>query len=114
MHWFCLFVFIRLSIKLPLLLRFVQVNLQNGQECGGAYLKLLSDSPDLSPAGFRDQTPYTIMFGPDKCGNDNKVRVCVCVDPAVYHMVGSDAIFIIALVHQYPSRVPPPSPECRQ
>ena len=49
------------------------MNLQNGQECGGAYLKLLSDSPDLNPAGFRDQTPYTIMFGPDKCGNDNKV-----------------------------------------
>ena len=97
MHRFCPFVFIRLSIKLPLLLRVVQVNLQNGQECGGAYLKLLSDSPDLSPAGFRDQTPYTIMFGPDKCGNDNKVRVFV--DPAVYHMVGSDTIFIIALVH---------------
>ena len=22
---------------------------------------------------FTDKTPYTIMFGPDKCGNDNKV-----------------------------------------
>ncbi|KAF0301673.1 Calnexin [Amphibalanus amphitrite] len=57
----------------PLVVQY-EVNLQNGQECGGAYLKLLSDSPDLSPAGFRDQTPYTIMFGPDKCGNDNKLH----------------------------------------
>ena len=59
----------------------LQVNLQNGQECGGAYLKLLSDSPDLNPAGFRDQTPYTIMFGPDKCGNDNKVRTALTAAP---------------------------------
>jgi len=22
---------------------------------------------------FHDKTPYTIMFGPDKCGNDHKV-----------------------------------------
>lgn len=22
---------------------------------------------------FHDKTPYTIMFGPDKCGLDNKV-----------------------------------------
>lgn len=23
---------------------------------------------------FNDQTPYTIMFGPDKCGNDIKLH----------------------------------------
>ena len=22
---------------------------------------------------LQDKTPYTIMFGPDKCGNDDKV-----------------------------------------
>ena len=81
-------------------MRRVQVNLQNGQECGGAYLKLLSDSPDLNPAGFRDQTPYTIMFGPDKCGNDNKVRpaggrvaVCRCGRSATWlSRVGDDCV----------------------
>lgn len=57
----------------PLVVQY-EVNMQNGQECGGAYLKLLSDSPDLDPAGFRDKTPYTIMFGPDKCGNDHKLH----------------------------------------
>ena len=24
---------------------------------------------------FHDKTPYTVMFGPDKCGNDHKVSV---------------------------------------
>ena len=23
---------------------------------------------------FNDKTPYTIMFGPDKCGNDHKLH----------------------------------------
>ncbi|XP_071550099.1 calnexin-like isoform X2 [Panulirus ornatus] len=52
-----------------------EVNLQNGQECGGAYIKLLSSKegkPDLK--NFNDKTPYTIMFGPDKCGNDFKLH----------------------------------------
>lgn len=49
------------------------VQFRNGQECGGAYLKLLS-----SPAGpldqVNDKTQYSIMFGPDKCGNDYKLH----------------------------------------
>ena len=32
---------------------------------------------------FYDKTPYTIMFGPDKCGTDSKVssplHLCACV-----------------------------------
>lgn len=53
-----------------------EVNFQEGQECGGAYLKLLSQSKDtLDLRQFHDKTPYTIMFGPDKCGNDLKVRI---------------------------------------
>ncbi|KAK7078682.1 hypothetical protein SK128_008583 [Halocaridina rubra] len=53
-----------------------EVNLQNGQECGGAYIKLLSvaDSGRLDLKNFHDKTPYTIMFGPDKCGNDFKLH----------------------------------------
>merc|ERR1719262_1265923 len=43
-------------------------------ECGGAYLKLLTASEELSADGFKAETPYTIMFGPDKCGSTNKVH----------------------------------------
>ncbi|CAG9823071.1 unnamed protein product [Phaedon cochleariae] len=59
----------------PLVVQY-EVLLQDGQECGGAYLKLLSDSPPASRnlALFHDKTPYTIMFGPDKCGNDHKLH----------------------------------------
>ncbi|XP_042207234.1 calnexin-like [Homarus americanus] len=58
----------------PLVVQY-EVNLQNGQECGGAYIKLLSSQDgrvDLKK--FNDKTPYTIMFGPDKCGNDHKLH----------------------------------------
>lgn len=51
-----------------------EVNFQDGIECGGAYLKLLSHSDDLNLAEFHDKTPYTIMFGPDKCGEDYKLH----------------------------------------
>jgi len=40
--------------------------------CGGAYVKLLRDDIDL--ADLKDSTPYTIMFGPDRCGTNNKVH----------------------------------------
>jgi len=56
----------------PLLIQY-EVNFQNGVDCGGAYIKLLSQSKGLDLAKFTDKTPYTIMFGPDKCGNDFKV-----------------------------------------
>ncbi|CAL1280656.1 unnamed protein product [Larinioides sclopetarius] len=57
----------------PFILQY-EVRFQNGQECGGAYLKLLSQVPDLELRTFRDKTPYTLMFGPDKCGNDHKLH----------------------------------------
>lgn len=52
-----------------------EVTMQDGQDCGGSYIKLLSqgkDTDDLTK--FNDKTPYTIMFGPDKCGNDVKLH----------------------------------------
>ncbi|XP_068244436.1 calnexin isoform X2 [Palaemon carinicauda] len=52
-----------------------EVNLQNGQECGGAYIKLLSSqNGKVDLKNFHDKTPYTIMFGPDKCGNEFKLH----------------------------------------
>ncbi|CAI5446671.1 unnamed protein product [Caenorhabditis angaria] len=51
------------------------VKYEEGQECGGGYLKLLSEGAEKNLADFQDQTPYTIMFGPDKCGSNGKVHL---------------------------------------
>ncbi|KAL7006141.1 hypothetical protein EMMF5_004262 [Cystobasidiomycetes sp. EMM_F5] len=52
-----------------------EVKLQNGLECGGAYMKLLTESPEgIQAQELSDKTPYTIMFGPDRCGATNKVH----------------------------------------
>ena len=50
-----------------------EVKLADGLTCGGAYLKFLTATKDFDPAELTDGTPYTIMFGPDKCGSTNKV-----------------------------------------
>ncbi|XP_066572792.1 calnexin isoform X2 [Amia ocellicauda] len=57
----------------PLIVQY-EVNFQTGIDCGGAYVKLLSQTPDLNLDEFVDKTPYTIMFGPDKCGEDYKLH----------------------------------------
>jgi calnexin len=54
-----------------------EVKLQNGLECGGAYLKLLRENKALHQDEFSNITPYVIMFGPDKCGHTNKVHVII-------------------------------------
>ncbi|XP_067852753.1 calnexin [Heptranchias perlo] len=58
---------------LPLIVQY-EVHFQNGIQCGGAYLKLLSEDKELDLSKFFDKTPYTIMFGPDKCGQDYKLH----------------------------------------
>jgi calnexin len=50
-----------------------EVKLQNGLECGGAYMKLLRENKELHAEEFSNTSPYVIMFGPDKCGATNKV-----------------------------------------
>lgn len=56
-----------------------EVKLQNGLDCGGAYIKLLAADDVAGDNGengaeFSDRTPYVVMFGPDKCGASNKVH----------------------------------------
>ncbi|EFP09315.1 CRE-CNX-1 protein [Caenorhabditis remanei] len=51
------------------------VKFEEGQECGGGYLKLLSEGAEKDLANFQDKTPYTIMFGPDKCGASAQVHL---------------------------------------
>ena len=50
----------------------LQFSVKNEQDldCGGAYIKLLNGEVDQSK--FGGDTPYAIMFGPDKCGPSNK------------------------------------------
>ncbi|XP_051877118.1 calnexin isoform X2 [Pristis pectinata] len=57
----------------PLIVQY-EVYFQNGTQCGGAYLKLLSEDDQLDLRKFDDKTPYTIMFGPDKCGQEYKLH----------------------------------------
>lgn len=49
-----------------------ELKLADGLTCGGAYLKYLT-SGEFEASGLKDDTPYTVMFGPDKCGATNKV-----------------------------------------
>ncbi|KAG7606937.1 putative calreticulin/calnexin, concanavalin A-like lectin/glucanase domain superfamily [Arabidopsis thaliana] len=52
-----------------------EVRFQEGLECGGAYLKYLRpQEAGWTPQGFDSESPYSIMFGPDKCGGTNKVH----------------------------------------
>ncbi|KAI4368553.1 hypothetical protein MLD38_017099 [Melastoma candidum] len=52
-----------------------EVRLQNGLECGGAYLKYLRpQAAGWKVNEFDNESPYSIMFGPDKCGATNKVH----------------------------------------
>ena len=49
----------------------LQFSVKNEQDldCGGAYIKLLGD---MDQSKFGGDTPYQVMFGPDKCGPSNK------------------------------------------
>ncbi len=69
------------TAKVPLVLQY-EVKLQKGLECGGAYVKLLtetgSDESGMASGGekgglreggeYTDKTPFTIMFGPVSLG----------------------------------------------
>ncbi|KAH9129569.1 hypothetical protein LEN26_005448 [Aphanomyces euteiches] len=43
-------------------------------ECAGTYMKLLRATPGLNLSQLNDSTPFSIMFGPDKCDKTNKVH----------------------------------------
>jgi hypothetical protein len=50
------------------------LKIAEGVTCGGAYLKFLTADADIKFEELKDDSPYTVMFGPDKCGSTNKVR----------------------------------------
>lgn len=49
-----------------------ELKLEETLNCGGAYIKLLRDVDDITQ--LDSSSPYSIMFGPDKCGGTNKVH----------------------------------------
>ncbi|GIL85126.1 hypothetical protein Vretimale_9965 [Volvox reticuliferus] len=59
---------------LPLVVQY-EVKYEDGVTCGGSYLKLLTAEPSFAPDGLVDTTPYSIMFGPDRCGATSKVHL---------------------------------------
>mmetsp|Transcript_91042 Transcript_91042/g.266575 ORF Transcript_91042/g.266575 Transcript_91042/m.266575 type:complete len:550 (-) Transcript_91042:205-1854(-) len=56
----------------PFIVQF-EAKFQDGLTCGGSYMKLF-DSGGRKASEFRDDTPYVIMFGPDRCGGTDKVH----------------------------------------
>ena len=57
----------------PLVFQY-EVKFQSEMSCGGAYVKLLSADAESDFTKFHDKTPYTIMFGPDRCGAEEKLH----------------------------------------
>lgn len=64
----------------PFVVQF-ESRLQDGLECGGAYVKVFlasavndADGEALKSVDVADPKHYAIMFGPDKCGSTNKIH----------------------------------------
>lgn len=56
----------------PLIIQY-SVKFEQVIDCGGGYVKLVG--ADFEPSNFGGETPLLIMFGPDICGNENKVHL---------------------------------------
>jgi len=56
----------------PLVVQY-EVKLDEILTCGGAYIKLFTHDASRKKEDFDNDTPYVIMFGPDRCGATNKV-----------------------------------------
>lgn len=62
-----------LSLQNELVVQY-EVKMEETLTCGGAYVKLPRSGNGFDMANLKDDTPYSIMFGPDKCGGTNKVH----------------------------------------
>ncbi|KAL0974380.1 hypothetical protein UPYG_G00219680 [Umbra pygmaea] len=56
-----------------------EVRFGKGVECSGAYVKLLTQTDRLRLSQFSEDTPYSVMFGPDKCGTNHRLHLIVRV-----------------------------------
>ena len=57
------------------------LKIADGLTCGGAYLKFLTAEAGVNFEELKDDSAYTVMFGPDKCGATNKVWVAETLCP---------------------------------
>uniref|UniRef100_A0A8K9WKS9 Calnexin n=1 Tax=Oncorhynchus mykiss TaxID=8022 RepID=A0A8K9WKS9_ONCMY len=62
----------------PLCLQY-EVRFGRDVECSGAYIKLLTQTHLLRLSQFSESTPYSVMFGPDKCGTSHRLHLIVRV-----------------------------------
>ncbi|QDZ25677.1 calnexin [Chloropicon primus] len=53
------------------------VKFSKGHGCSGGYLKFLSEDPEFKEEDLTDKTGYSVMFGPDKCGDSGKVHLII-------------------------------------
>jgi len=53
-----------------------ELRIDNELTCSGAYLKF-PKKPFTNPKQFDNDVPYSVMFGPDKCGDTSKVHVII-------------------------------------
>ena len=51
-----------------------EIKASEGVSCDGAYIKLLQKEAVADLKKFDNTARYTIMFGPDKCGGNDKVH----------------------------------------
>ncbi|KAJ8015773.1 hypothetical protein DPEC_G00029630 [Dallia pectoralis] len=66
----------------PLCLQY-EVRFGKGVECSGGYIKLLTQTNELRLSQFSESTPYSVMFGPDKCGKVHRLHLIIRVtDPS--------------------------------
>jgi len=77
----------------PLIMQY-EVTFQNGMDCGGAYVKLLSSAKGMKLDQFHDKTPFTIMFGPDKCGSDVKVSFIIVSHGFLFLIIGLSVVIL--------------------
>ncbi|KAI3759572.1 hypothetical protein L6452_07478 [Arctium lappa] len=91
-----------------------ETRLQNGLECGGAYLKYLRpQEPGWTPKQFDNNSPYSIMFGPDKCGATNKVHFIVNLKNPMsgkyeeHHLKATPSVPLDKLSHVYTAILKP-------
>jgi calnexin len=56
-----------------------EVRLNKGIGCSGAYLKLIAADDAFEPEQLSEDTGFSVMFGPDKCGGTNKVHLIIRV-----------------------------------
>eukprot|EP00752_Nemacystus_decipiens_P005999 g5417.t1 len=55
-----------------------EVQVRGGSTCGGAYVKMLRGPEGADMTTLNNESPYSVMFGPDKCfRNTNKVHFIV-------------------------------------